>query len=92
MLTIKAVLRSLGEKLLDKADFDLKDYGDRGGFYTPKSKVQMDKSLLNHQRKPIRIPAYLTIIPRAQMGSELIAHEAKGRNGLFTQRPWGREE
>ena len=58
MLTIKALLRSLGEKLLDKADFDLKDYGDRGGFYTPRSKVQMDKSLLNLQRKPIRIPEY----------------------------------
>ena len=58
MLTIKALLRSLGEKSLDKADFDLKDYGDRGGFYTPRSKVQMDKSLLNLQRKPIRIPEY----------------------------------
>ena len=36
MLNIKALLRSLGEKYLDKADFDLKDYGDRGGSYAPK--------------------------------------------------------
>ena len=56
LVCLVIVLQSLGEKLLDKADFDLKDYGDPGGFYTPRSKVQMDKRLLNLQRKPIRIP------------------------------------
>ena len=31
---------------------------------------------------------YLTIIPRARMGSESIAHEAEGlTDGLLTQRP-----
>ena len=29
---------------------------------------------------------YLTIIPRARMGSESIAHEAEGRMGYMTQR------
>ena len=37
----------------------------------------------------ITIIGYLTIIPRARMGSESIAHEAEGRrpNRLLTQRP-----
>ena len=38
-------------------------------------------SVLDLQRTPIRIPEYLTIIPRAQMDSELITNEAKGRMG-----------
>ena len=40
-------------------------------------------SVLDLQRTPIRIPEYLTIIPRAQMGSELITNEAKGRMGYW---------
>ena len=31
--------------------------------------------------------SYLTIIPRARMGSESIAHEAERPHGLLTQRP-----
>ena len=30
---------------------------------------------------PIPVKKYLTIIPRARMGSESIAHEAEGRMG-----------
>ena len=31
----------------------------------------------------VAIKEYLTIIPRAQMGSESIAHEAEGRTGYW---------
>ena len=32
----------------------------------------------------VEVHVYSTIIPRAQMGSESIAHEAEGQMGYFT--------
>ena len=42
------------------------------------------------QRMTFDNSLYLTIIPRARMGSASIAHEAEGRIGYWL-RDWGRE-
>ena len=48
-------------QLLDEAEYDMKNYADRGGCYPPKPKAEADNTLRNLIRKPNSIIALLFI-------------------------------